>query len=571
MYQAIVTYRNGQTANLPLTEDSFRGGIRLSLQGADYTEVESVTFPPYHEEIREGDAGYFVVSHSTQYEDCMLTRFEGHKDGDSFVGKTPFFPMFGVRHKVKSYLAVFTGFSYNCHVVAEKKDGTYAIYPRFVLSPKRAPYEAPAVTYYALSFDEADYSGIGRAYRSYLLQYGGCKPIVERENEVLRYAKESMYVRIRMGWKEVPSPVPEQTPENEPPMHVACDFKRVGELMDAFHARGIDKAEFCLVGWNISGHDGRWPQAFPVDERLGGEKELRKLIAHAKELGYHITCHTNSGDAYSIAEGFNEEWMQRGWSGGTVATEGWFWAGGRAYQLCPQKAVEIAENTLPKIAELGFYGLHYVDVLGLVPLKECYDERHPLTYQDTKDCYHKIAALSKKLFGGYSSEGAREHSCDTLDYALYITFHDYQAEGSLHPFGDERIPLWQIVYHGIVLANPYTATVNAPMKGRDGELKLYEYGGRPSLYYYSRFVTEKEDNMINDWMGKTDFVMTTEEQLNTTADLAAKLYHEYRPMARLQSLFIDRHEKLSDTLCRTTYSDGTTVTVDYAAGTVEMK
>ena len=77
--------------------------------------------------------------------------------------------------------------------------------------------------------------------------------------------------------------------------------------------------------------------------------------------------------------------------------------------------------------------------------------------------------------------------------------------------------------------------------------------------------------MINDWMGKTDFVMTTEEQLNTTADLAAKLYHEYRPMARLQSLFIDRHEKLSDTLCRTTYSDGTTVTVDYAAGTVEMK
>ena len=121
MYQAIVTYRNGQTANLPLTEDSFRGGIRLSLQGADYTEVESVTFPPYHEEIREGDAGYFVVSHSTQYEDCMLTRFEGHKDGDSFVGKTPFFPMFGVRHTAKSYLAVFTGFPYNCHVVAEKR------------------------------------------------------------------------------------------------------------------------------------------------------------------------------------------------------------------------------------------------------------------------------------------------------------------------------------------------------------------------------------------------------------------------------------------------------------------
>ncbi|MBO5754468.1 MAG: hypothetical protein J6R89_00265, partial [Clostridia bacterium] len=409
------------------------------------------------------------------------------------------------------------------------------------------------------------------AYRGYLLKYGGCKPIVERENDILRYAKESMYVRIRMGWKEVPSPVAEQTPENEPPMHVACDFDRVGELMDAFHARGIDKAEFCLVGWNISGHDGRWPQALPVDERLGGEKKLRELIAHAKELGYHITCHTNSGDAYSIAEGFTEEWMQRGTKGDTIATEGWFWAGGRAYQLCPQKALEIAETTLPKVADLGFYGLHYIDVIGLHPLKECYDPRHPLHFQETKDCYHKIASLAKKLFGGFSSEGAREHFCDALDYALYITFHDYQAKDSLHPFGDERIPLWQIVYHGIVLANPYTATVNAPMKGREGVLKLYEYGGRPSLYYYSRFVTEKEDNMINDWMGKTDFVMTTDEQLASTADLAAKLYHEYKPMARLQSLFIDKHEKLSDTLCRTTYSDGTTVTVDYATGEVTVK
>ena len=77
--------------------------------------------------------------------------------------------------------------------------------------------------------------------------------------------------------------------------------------------------------------------------------------------------------------------------------------------------------------------------------------------------------------------------------------------------------------------------------------------------------------MINDWMGKTDFVMTTDEQLQATADLAAKLYHEYKPMARLQSLFIDKHEKLSDTLCRTTYSDGTAVTVDYATGEITIQ
>ena len=571
MYQAIATYKDGHTATWPLTKDTFRGGIRLSLPDADYTDVVSVAFAPYHEEIAEGDEGYFVIPQSSQYDDCMLSRFCGHTDGERFEGKTPFFPMFGVKHGAKSFLAVITGLPYNAHIVAEKKDGRYLIYPDFVLSPARVPYETLAVTYYEMPFADADYSGIARAYRTYLLSYGGCKPIAERENEILRYAKESIYVRVRMGWKEVPSPVAEQTPETEPPMHVACDFDRVGVLMDAFHARGIDKAEFCLVGWNIGGHDGRWPQALPVDERLGGEERLRALIAHAKELGYHITCHTNSGDAYSIAEGFCEDWMQKDEKGNTAVTEGWFWSGGRAYQLCPQRALEIAQETLPKVADLGFYGLHYVDVLGLVPLKECYADAHPLTYQDTKECYRKLADLSKKLFGGYSSEGAREHSCDSLDYALYITFHDYTDPKALPAIADERIPLWQLIYHGIVLANPYTSTVNAPMKGRESELKLYEYGGRPSLYYYSRFVTEKEDNFINDWMGKTDFVMTTDEQLNTTADMAAKLYHEYKPMARLQSLFIDKHEKLSEKVFRITYSDGTAVTVDYANGTVKMQ
>ena len=75
-------------------------------------------------------------------------------------------------------------------------------------------------------------------------------------------------------------------PENEPEMHVASTFRDVSDLLDEFHKRGIDEAEFCLVGWNKSGHDGRWPQAFPVEEKLGGEEELRKLTEKAKRMGF---------------------------------------------------------------------------------------------------------------------------------------------------------------------------------------------------------------------------------------------------------------------------------------------
>ena len=83
-------------------------------------------------------------------------------------------------------------------------------------------------------------------------------------------------------------------------MNVACSFEDVEALLEECKAMGIEHAEFCLVGWNIRGHDGRWPQVFPVEPAFGGEENLRKLIIRAKELGYSIVCHTNSTDAYSI-------------------------------------------------------------------------------------------------------------------------------------------------------------------------------------------------------------------------------------------------------------------------------
>ena len=76
------------------------------------------------------------------------------------------------------------------------------------------------------------------------------------------------------------------------------------------------------------------------------------------------------------------------------------------YDLCPVKAYEIAKTELPKVAELGFSGLHYIDVMSVVPPRRCYDKNHPATEKDTEDLYAKIGELSHDLFGGFASEGA---------------------------------------------------------------------------------------------------------------------------------------------------------------------
>jgi len=72
-------------------------------------------------------------------------------------------------------------------------------------------------------------------------------------------------------------------------------------------------------------------------------------------------------------------------------------------------------------------------------------------------------------------------------------------------------------------------------------------------------------------MGKNDLYSLTDEDLDRSVKAIKAAYDEYEPLQYLQYEFMENHEKLSDTLYRTTYSDGTTVTVDYDALSYTVK
>ena len=94
-------------------------------------------------------------------------------------------------------------------------------------------------------------------------------------------------------------------------MRVFCDFQHVRVILDEFHRQGIARSEFCLVGWNRGGHDGRYPQIFPVEPKLGGEAELRKTIQHGQKLGYQMVAHDCYFGAYRISEDWSEEYLRK--------------------------------------------------------------------------------------------------------------------------------------------------------------------------------------------------------------------------------------------------------------------
>ncbi len=526
----------------------------------DYSTVTNIDIPVCDKEMRAGDEGFYLI----QARDCGVGYFTEKPDSEHLAQTIMSF--LGVKHCEDCTVAIATGMFTDLWQYVSVKDNKYTVNMRFVLGC-RAPYENISVDFHEFKDADARYPDFAKIYREHQLA-NGFKTLKERNNKYLEYMADSTNIRIRMGWKPVPCEFYEQTLENEPPMHVACTFEDVIDLIEEYHRIGVRKAEFCLVGWNVKGHDGRWPQILPVEESLGGEEKLRELIAKAEEYGYEMTCHTNSTDAYSIADNFRMGDMIQN-RDKSISVQSVHWAGGRTYNICPKKAYDQAMELLPAVRDLGFRGMHYIDVITAVVPRECNSPAHFVNKREGCEYFMDIFKASKEMFGAIGSEGMYDHTMRECDSSLYVSFSDYSmpVKDCLPKIFDERVPLWQIVYHGIIFSNPYSKTVNVLTEDdKAGLLKSIEYGGRPQHYIYASFVNKAGGN----WIGKGDLYCHTDEERAYSAKIAKETEDIYSPLAYLQYEFMEDHEKIADGVYKTTYSDGSYTIVDYNEQTFKL-
>ena len=560
MFKATVAFSDGsiKDINLLTFEENGIKTLTLKKDALDFKKVKFLDVLVNTEEIKAEDDGFFLLPGgwwNSKMHDCAVGYFSKRQDKE-YINYDPHLYVLGINHNNKAYIALTLGMREISHQRVLVCDNEYKFYFRFLVDEEDL-YEDIKLQLREIKGD-LSYSAMGREYRKVVLE-NGFVSIKDRLDAALKYAAESVNVRVRMGWKPVPCTVYEQTEENEPPMHVACTFKQVEELMHEYKKAGIEKAEFCLVGWNISGHDGRWPQIMPPEKKLGGEEDLRSLIKTAKELGYSICAHTNSTDAYSIANNFSEDIIARK-KDGSFSIEAERWGGGRTYNVCPKKSLELAHETFPPVAELGFFGTHYIDVITATPPRYCYNPEHKVNRKEACAYFDELFQYTRELFGASGCELGMEHSMKNCDYILYATMDNgLNRMVEDEDLFTEYVPFWHIVFHGIVLNNPYAGTVNAAMnRNPDAMLRLVELGGRPAIYYYSRFVTAG-----SDWMGDLDYKVDTKDDMERGVQAALKTAKIYEQMNYLQYEFMESHEKIGDNCYRIVYSDGSEVTVDY--------
>ena len=514
--------------------------------------AKRIVFTPDFARAKKGEEGYWV------FPTGPLGTFRCDKG--RAVCTNPSMSMYGMKTPRQTFVAIVKSLKYYFHVEVTAQDGAYAMGCALHEELCREPYEDFEIEFRTLEGNEASYAGMARAYRKYQLDRGAIVPFRERVkgNAILKEAIEGPEIRIRQAWKPVPSTVPDQVPENEPAIkRVVVTFDRVGDIAREMKRQGVGKAELCLVGWNIGGHDGRWPQSFPPEAKLGGEPKLRKCIADTLACGYLIVPHGNYRDCYRIAEGFDLEYLVKDANGDPVQAHTQFWGGGRQYQACPRRGYErYAFREMPRMAALGFKGLGYFDVVTILQAPKCDDPRHPLNRAESAAFWGKSAEVSRKFFGGFASEGSLDHFAGSLDSVLYASFGDPRKRNK--GLVDRIAPIWQMVYNGFIVNNPFTTTVNFTAQDAYSQLKLLEFGGRPNFYFYSKFVDDG-----TDWMGKSDLGCATDEELRASVAKIKAGWDVYAQVNHLQYEFIEGHDEVAAGVWRTTWSNGERIYVNY--------
>ncbi len=89
-------------------------------------------------------------------------------------------------------------------------------------------------------------------------------------------------------------------------------------------------------------------------------------------------------------------------------------------------------------------------------------------------------------------------------------------------------------------------------------LKLAEFGGRPTFYWHSWFVTGRPPSM-----GTWDLEATTDVKMRQGVRWMKEGHDEYIRRNALQFAFMERHEKIADGVFRVTYSNGAKMYVNY--------
>lgn len=386
-------------------------------------------------------------------------------------------------------------------------------------------------------FADGNYVEMSKRYRRYVMDTG---LFVSLKEKIARTPGVSELIgtpQTRLSILRNMSPDSDRYDTKDPSKNYSLiTFDERARQLRELKSRGFDHVLVFISGWPHLGYDRQHPDSLPPPEKAGGWGGFKRLVDTARELGYPYVLHDQYRDYYLDAPSYDPQFavreedsklpaqafpgsrfgdskngdipMMRHWDGGRQAyLNNRFWLGHlmKNYQLFFDHG----------ITPQGIY----LDVIGYVPPDEDFNPEHPTTRTEAMAGRAACMNWSRHNLGIVASEAG-------ADWVIpYVDVINQSGGGSKAIL----VPLYNLVYHDAVI-------VSYGVRDQQSLLRGILNGGVPEL----------------------PITATDEKTLSLMRQMMA--LHK-----RVGLLEMTKHEFLGTKYRkeRTTFADGTTVTVDW--------
>lgn len=473
---------------------------------------------------------------------------------DGFMGTAgAYMPWFGQIRDRAGYIAICTQ-PWNAGYYAEHPaEGPYT-HVGIRWEPSQGKMEYRRVMKYRFT-EDCDYNDLCKIYRSHVKETGKFRSLAEKTVKNPTIDKLIGCSFLHKGIKtQVMTNSEFFDAENPDKNNNLTPFAVRTEEIRRFHELGVEKLYLHLDGWAEPGYDNQHPDYLPACEKAGGWSAMKELADTMHECGYLFGIHDQYRDYYFAAKTFDENFACR-LADGTIPSHA-RWAGGPQTYLCATQAPFYVKRNFTEIEKNGIeLDCAYLDVFTCNEGDEC---THPWHKMTRRDCYeYRNACFEYLLSKGIlpSSEEVNDWAVPSLVFCHYAPY-DFMMEKPGTPKKGIPVPLFNLVYHDCLI-EPWM--MDKVSEQEDYMLYAVLNGGAPYLVRDGAY-----QNTDGSFSGGVEIGI--EEQIER-CKVVAGLHEKVAKCEMVRHELVDGNPQRQ----RTTFSDGTVVTVDFEKQSYEIQ
>jgi hypothetical protein len=391
-------------------------------------------------------------------------------------------------------------------------------------------------------FENANYVDLAKRYRRYVRRTGHFVSLKEKiaRNPLVGKLIGSPVIHTSILYHIQPesSYYHKDDPDKN---HQLVSFEERARQLRQLSEKGVKRAYVHLDGWGFRGYDNLHPDIIPPCPEAGGWEGMKRFAETCEKIGYVFAVHDQYRDYYLDAKSYDERHTILDRKGNRPY--GGTWYGGKQSILCSSLALgHVKKNYLSLLGHGIKVRGAYLDVFAVVPPDECYNPEHPVSRIDCLKYRGTCLDFIRSTGGVVSSEEPADWAIPHIDLVHHGPYALAPNPGHGPAMGIP-VPLFNLVYHDAILL-PWSLGKGA-WGIPENDLGYLHGLANAGLAYLSLNPSEKELVRVR--------MMSA---LNERVGLLEMTNHE----------FLDKSYRKQ----RTTFADGTKVTIDLDSNTFEI-